>query len=67
MRLAAALAACSITLVAASPALAQPGKKPPPAAAPAAKPPEPKLAEAKKLFEEGAAAYSTGNYELAIQ
>jgi tetratricopeptide (TPR) repeat protein len=43
----------------ASPALAQ-GKKPPAKT-------DPRLAEAKKLFDEGAAAYAQGNYEEAIR
>lgn len=52
---------CAVALVVtpAAPALAQP-KRPP-----AAKP-EPKNNEAKKLFDDGAAAYTQGNYEAAI-
>lgn len=46
---------------AAPPALAQGKKAPPPAKA------DPKLAEAKKLFDDGAAAYAQGNYEEAIR
>lgn len=53
----AALAA-AILLTPALPALAQPKK-------PAGKQ-DPRLAEAKKLFEQGAASYTQGNYEAAI-
>ncbi|MFO0758187.1 MAG: tetratricopeptide repeat protein [Byssovorax sp.] len=53
----AALAA-AIALAPAAPALAQ-GKKPPGKQ-------DPKMAEAKKLFEQGAASYTQGNYEAAI-
>src|SRR4051794_299028 len=41
-------------------ALAQPGKKAPPAK-------DPKLAEAKKLFDEGSEAYGNGRYEDAVK
>jgi tetratricopeptide (TPR) repeat protein len=61
MRLPAVLLACAAVLAAAPPALAQ-GKKPPPG-----KSADPKLAEAKKLFDDGAAAYAQGNYEDAIK
>jgi len=53
------LCAVAFVLAPATPALAQP-KKPP-----AAKP-EVKNNEAKKLFDDGAAAYTQGNYEAAI-
>jgi tetratricopeptide (TPR) repeat protein len=62
MRLAAALAASVALVTLAAPAAAQPGAKKPPAE----KAPDSKLAEAKKLFEEGTAAYALGNYEQAI-
>jgi tetratricopeptide (TPR) repeat protein len=55
-----ALALVVAALAAAPPALAQ-GKKPPPAKV------DPKLAEAKKLFDDGAAAYAQGSYEEAIK
>ena len=53
---------CAVALVAtpAAPALAQPRRPP------AAKP-EAKNNEAKKLFDDGAAAYTQGNYEAAIE
>jgi tetratricopeptide (TPR) repeat protein len=54
-----ALVAAAVVLAPAAPALAQP-KKPP-----AAKP-EGKNNEAKKLFDDGAASYTQGNYEAAI-
>jgi tetratricopeptide (TPR) repeat protein len=55
-----ALALVAAALAAAPPALAQ-GKKPPPAKI------DPRLAEAKKLFDDGAAAYAQGNYDEAIK
>ena len=56
-----ALSLCAVALATtpAAPALAQPRKPP------AAKP-EAKNNEAKKLFDDGAAAYTQGNYEAAI-
>jgi tetratricopeptide (TPR) repeat protein len=57
-----ALVLPALVLVPASSALAQ-GKKPP---AGAKDPKDPKLAEAKKLFDDGRAAYGLGNYEQAI-
>jgi tetratricopeptide (TPR) repeat protein len=54
------LCAAALLVAPAGPALAQP-KKPP-----AAKP-EGKNNEAKKLFDDGAAAYTQGNYEAAIE
>ncbi len=59
MRLPVVLLACAAALVAAPVALAQP-KKPPSKV-------DPRLAEAKRLFEEGAAAYATGSYDQAIK
>jgi tetratricopeptide (TPR) repeat protein len=53
------LCAAALVLAPAAPALAQP-KKPP------AVKPESKNNEAKKLFDDGAAAYTQGNYEAAI-
>jgi tetratricopeptide (TPR) repeat protein len=53
-----ALVAGAVVCVA-PPAFAQ-AKKPPPAKT------DPKLAEAKKLFDDGAAAYAQGNYEEAV-
>lgn len=60
MRLPAAILLASAAALAAPPALAQ-GKKTPPAKT------DPRMAEAKKLFDEGAAAYAQGNYEDAIR
>ncbi len=57
--LALSLCAAALVLAPAAPALAQP-KKPPTSK------PEPKNNEAKKLFDDGAAAYTQGNYEAAI-
>lgn len=54
------LVAVALVLAPARPALAQP-KKPP------AVKPEGKNNEAKKLFDDGAAAYTQGNYEAAIE
>jgi tetratricopeptide (TPR) repeat protein len=57
-------------------ALAQPGKKPDPKAQPQTQPQwkkkpggklDPKMAEAKRLFDEGATFYTEGNYEKAIE
>jgi hypothetical protein len=71
MRLPGLLFACAAALAVAPPAFAQPGKKAPVTmGAPAPKPPgrvDPQIAEAKRLFDEGAAAYVTGNYEAAIK
>lgn len=53
------LCAAALVLAPAAPASAQP-RKPPPAK------PEAKNNEAKKLFDDGAAAYTQGNYEAAI-
>ena len=53
------LCAVALVLAPAAPAYAPP-KKPPPAK------PEAKNNEAKKLFDDGAAAYTQGNYEAAI-
>lgn len=60
MRPAVILLACAAVLASAPSSLAQP-KKPPPAKV------DPRIAEAKKLFEAGAAAYAQGNYEEAIR
>ena len=62
MRLSLALLAGALAVSAASPVFAQ-GKKAPP---PPAKSADPRLAEAKKLFDDGAAAYAQGNYEDAV-
>ncbi|MFT3773106.1 MAG: hypothetical protein QM820_47605 [Minicystis sp.] len=59
MRLPIALLAGALAVCAAPPVLAQ-GKKPPAKT-------DPRLAEAKKLFDDGAAAYAQGNYEEAIR
>jgi tetratricopeptide (TPR) repeat protein len=59
--LALTLLACA-TVAVPRPVLAQ-GKKAPPATAPK----DPKLADAKKLFDEGALAYGRGDYEQAIK
>ncbi|APR76287.1 Hypothetical protein A7982_01634 [Minicystis rosea] len=61
MRLSLALLAGVLAAGVASPAFAQ-SKKAPPAPAKT----DPRLAEAKKLFDDGAAAYAQGNYEEAI-
>lgn len=58
-RLPLALLAGALVVCAAPPVLAQ-GKKPPAKT-------DPRLAEAKKLFDEGAAAYAQGNYEEAVR
>ena len=60
MRLPVVLIACAVALTLAPPAFAQPGKKAPARV-------DPQLAEAKRFFDEGAAAYVTGNYEAAIK
>jgi len=59
MRLPVVLLTCAAALGAAPVALAQP-RKPPGHV-------DPRLAEAKRLFEEGASAYATGNYDQAIK
>jgi tetratricopeptide (TPR) repeat protein len=64
MRFPVVLLACAAALTPVAPAFAQPKKPPPPTAA---KAPDPKLAEAKKFFDEGVAAYATGNYDEAIK
>jgi tetratricopeptide (TPR) repeat protein len=61
MRLSAVLLACAAVTCAAPAALAQ-GKKPPPPSKV-----DPKIAEAKKYFDDGAAAYAQGNYDEAIK
>lgn len=48
-------------ILALAPEAAAQGKKAPPAKV------DPKIAEAKKLFEDGASAYALGNYEAAIK
>jgi tetratricopeptide (TPR) repeat protein len=57
--LALSLCAAALVLAPAAPASAQPKKA-------ATSKPEPKNNEAKKLFDDGAAAYTQGNYEAAI-
>lgn len=59
MRLPVVVLACSAVLCVVTPVLAQ-GRRPPAKV-------DPKLAEAKKAFDEGAAAYAQGNYEDAIR
>jgi tetratricopeptide (TPR) repeat protein len=59
--LAAVFLASAAVLAAAPPALAQPHRAPPPTRT------DPRLAEAKRYFEDGAAAYGQGNYEAAIR
>jgi tetratricopeptide (TPR) repeat protein len=54
-------AALALTVAVAPGAFAQPRRGPAPTYT------DPTLAEAKRLFEDGAAAYATGNYEAAIK
>lgn len=56
-----AFAASALATFAPAVAHAQPKKPPPPPAK------DPKIAEAKKLFDEGSAAYSDGKYEDAVK
>jgi tetratricopeptide (TPR) repeat protein len=69
MRVPAVLLTCAASAMlgtVAPPASAQPGAKALVAMAPPARV-DPRLAEAKKFFDAGAAAYATGNYEAAIK
>lgn len=72
-----AILGCCLLLAASADARAQAGKKPPPKPDPKAQTQpqwkkgggklDPKTSEAKRLFDEGANAYTEGNYEKAIE
>ncbi len=61
LHVAAPMAGLAVMIAAPSIAVAQPKKPPPPPAK------DPKLAEAKKLFDDGSQAYTDGRYEDAIK